>query len=263
MHPFQALAVPEGKVGIHWFGQNSYALKHPSGAIVQVDPYFPRERPPDRFVYAEPPLNEAELKTDFVLLTHDHGDHTCIESLLRTHAAFPECRYIGPPESMANLQENGIAANLTTAVTAGDSATLGPMTAHALWSKPPEGDPEAEIAPPNVQHLGFVVEVGRVRCYITGDAINTFAEHDDLIQAVAAHQPHIGFLTTHPTEGEFPFFAGSVEAALKLGLKAAVPSHYRCFVKRDYDPEPWADMFPADGPTPILIPYNSAIVYPD
>ena len=70
-------------------------------------------------------------------------------------------------------------------------------------------------------------------------------------------------LTTHPTEGEFPHFSGSVEMALKLGLKAAVPSHYRCFVKRDYDPEPWADMFPEDGPKPIIIPYNSAIVYPE
>ncbi len=27
MHAFETLAVPMGHIGIHWFGQNSYALK--------------------------------------------------------------------------------------------------------------------------------------------------------------------------------------------------------------------------------------------
>ena len=33
---------------------------------------------------------------------------------------------------------------------------------------------------------------------------------------LAALKPDIGFLTTHPTEGEFPFFADSVRLAQKL-----------------------------------------------
>ena len=79
MHPLEDLVVPKGSVGIHWFGQSTLGLKDPQGTIVQVDPYYPRERPADRFVHARPPLNEESLRTDYVLLTHDHGDHTCIE----------------------------------------------------------------------------------------------------------------------------------------------------------------------------------------
>ena len=262
MHPFEALTVPYGKVGIHWFGQSSFALKNPAGTIVQVDPYFPGDRPPDRFIHAAPPLDESTLRTDYVLLTHDHGDHTCLESLLRIHAAFPEARYIGPPESMSRLAENGIPEALLSEVTAGESAPLGTMVAHAVWAKPMAGDPAHDIKPSGVQHLGYVVEAGKVNVYITGDPINTLADHDEILHAIAALKPHIGLLTTHPTEGEFPFFGGSVDIALKLGLKAAVPSHYDCFVKRTYDPKEWAAGFPEDGPAPIVIPYDGSIVYP-
>ena len=99
MHAFETLVVPSGHIGIHWFGQNSYALKDAAGTIVLIDPYFPHHRPPDTFISAQPPLNEADLRTDFVLLTHDHGDHTCIESLQRVHAAHPGARFVGPVES--------------------------------------------------------------------------------------------------------------------------------------------------------------------
>ena len=79
MHPFEDIRVAAGTVGIHWFGQSSFALKDSQGTIVQVDPYFPRERPAERYVHPRPPLHEAALRTDFILLTHNHGDHTCIE----------------------------------------------------------------------------------------------------------------------------------------------------------------------------------------
>ena len=57
MHPLEELVVPEGSVGIHWFGQSTLGLKDPQGTIVQVDPYYPRERPSDRIVHARPPRN--------------------------------------------------------------------------------------------------------------------------------------------------------------------------------------------------------------
>lgn len=262
MHPFQALVVPPGSVGIHWFGQNSFALKDSAGTIILVDPYFPRERPADVFIHREPPLDESELPVNYVLLTHEHWDHTFPESLLRIHAAFPKARYYGPPESIARLREKGIPESLLTTLTAGDMVQLGSVTVHAFWSKPPQGAPEEGIQPPDVQHLGYVVEIGGVRVYISGDLINTFAEHDELIAPIARLKPDIGLLTTHPTEGEFPFFAGSVKMAVKLGLKAAVPAHYDCFVKRTYDPKAWAALFPKDGPKPIIIPYNGSIIYP-
>lgn len=261
MHPFSALEVPHGAVGIHWFGQSSFALKDAAGTIVQVDPYFPRERPADRFIHAEPPLDETTLRTDFVLLTHNHRDHTWPGSLERIRQTFAHCRFVGPVESTDNLREHDFPAASLVTVNAGDVVQVGTMRVHVVWAKPPEGAPADNIQAPDVQHLGYVVEVGDVRVYISGDPINTFGDHDELIQPIAQLKPDIGFLTTHPDEGEFPFFDGSVKIAQKLGLKTAVPAHYQCFVKRNYDPQVWAANFPADGPELLLIPYNRSVVY--
>jgi L-ascorbate metabolism protein UlaG (beta-lactamase superfamily) len=261
MHPFAALVVPPGAVGIHWFGQSSFAFKDAAGTIVQVDPYFPRERPADRFIHAQPPLDETTLRTDFVLLTHNHLDHTWPESLLRIAAAFGHCRCVGPEESVANLLEQGVPADRLTTVHAGDSVSLGTMAAHVVWAKPPQGAPEDGIAAPDVTHLGYVVEAGAVRVYISGDPIHTFPDKDALIQPIADLRPQIGLLTTHPSEGEFPFFAGSVKMAQRLGLRTAAPAHYQCFVKRNYDPQAWAAAFPVEGPELLIIPYNRSVVY--
>lgn len=255
------LVVPQGAVGIHWFGQSSFAFRDAAGVVLQVDPYFPRERPAEEFIHAEPPLDEKTLRTDYVLLTHDHGDHTCIESLLRIHAAFPDTHFYGPHESMTRLRASGIPEVFLTSVTAGDTRRLGALKLHAVWAKPPAGVPEDGIPAPDVEHLGYVLDFGMIRVYISGDPINTISRHDDLLESIAAHRPDIGLLTTHPTEGEFPYFEGTVEMARKLKLKAVVPAHYDCFVKRTYDPAIWAAAFPHAGPRPIIIPYNEAIVY--
>lgn len=262
MHPFQALSIPAKKIGIHWFGQSSFAIKDPSGTIVQIDPYFPIARSPSLFIHPDSPLNETTLKTDYVLLTHDHEDHTCIESLLRIHSAFPKAQYIGPPESISRLAGTEIPEELLTKVTAGDQISLGKLTVHSVWAKPQEGVPKERIQPPDVQHLGYVLS-GPVNLYISGDPINTFSEHDELLQPIASLQPEIGLLTTHPTEGEFPFFSGSVETALKLGLESVIPAHYACFAKRTYNPNDWVAAFPEFGPRQIIIPYNDYVVYPD
>lgn len=99
MHPFEDLLVPADGIGLHWFGQSSFGLRHADGTIVQTDPYYPRDRPADRFVHHRPPLLEESLRTDWVLLTHDHGDHTCMETIDRVRGAFPEVRFAGPPRA--------------------------------------------------------------------------------------------------------------------------------------------------------------------
>ncbi|MEZ4860322.1 MAG: MBL fold metallo-hydrolase [Caldilineaceae bacterium] len=262
MHPFTQLQPAADAVAIHWFQQSSYAVKDPQGTTVLIDPYFPHERPAERFVHGAPPVDEADFPVDYVLLTHDHMDHTHPETLQRILQHFPQVRFIGPHESIARLT-NAVGASPDQCVTvaAGDTATAGSMTVQVVYAKPPAGDPAAGIKPPDVTHLGYVVRAGQRVLYFTGDPINTFADHADLVNAVAALQPEIGFMTTHPTEGEFPFFPGCVKMAKGIGLRHVVPAHRSCFVKRDYDPHVWAGHFGPSDPTPLIIPHNSAILY--
>lgn len=261
MHPLTSTQASAGSIAIHWFGQSTFALKDANGTVLLLDPFFPRERPPERFLHAEPPLDEATLRPDLVLLTHNHRDHTCLESLLRIHAAHPRAIFMGPHESTDLLAANEIPDALLTTVEASDSVVQQGVTVHAVWAKPPQGAPAEGIDPPDVTHLGFVIELDGVRVYVSGDPINSFAEHEELLAPIRELKPHIGFLTTHPSEGEFPFFDESVQSAVRLGLDAAVPAHYDCFVSRTYDPQQWAAAFPNEGPRPLIIPYNSTVLY--
>lgn len=262
MHPLASLIVPPGALAIHWFEQSSYAVKDEYGTLVQIDPYFPRNRPADRFVHPESPLDEATLPTDYVLLTHDHLDHTFIESLTRIHQHFPGAKYIGPTESIKHiLHDTTVQPEYTTTMQVGMGVDLRSMVVYAVYAKPPQGDPAHDIRQPDVTHLGYILKAGGHTLYFSGDPIHTFADLDNLVAAVAAYKPELGFLTNHPSEGEFPFFAGCVNMATRIGLKYAVPAHRSCFVKRDYDPQEWAANFPADGPQPLIIPYNSHIIY--
>jgi len=262
MHAFAALAVPEGSIGIHWFEQSAYALKDPRGTTVLVDPYFPHDRPPERFLYPEPPLVESDLPTDFVLLTHDHGDHTNPETLQRMLDGSPEATFVGPRESMERVvTETRARSESAVAIAAGETVEIGTMNVSAVWSKPPQGDPPSGIDPPDTTHLGFVVDAGGVRVYISGDVVRTFHRLDDMVEPVARLRPHIGFLTTHPVEQEFPSFHESAAMAERIGLRTACPSHYACFVQRTYDPTRWAAAFPSDGPETLIVARNSHIVY--
>lgn len=263
MHSLAEATVGTSQIGIHWFEQSSYALRAADGTTLLVDPYFPRTRPAEKFVHTEPPHDEAALRPDAVLLTHDHSDHTCPESLARLHAAFPDVRYIGPAESAARIAaETEIPAAQVEVIAAGDRVQVGGFTVHVVYAKAPEGDPANDIAPPDVTHLGFVLQSAGPAVYVSGDVFNTFAQRDDLVRAVAALRPEIGFLTCHPTEGEFPFFEGSVRMAARIGLRYAVPAHYACFAKRDYDPAAWAEGFKSLPVEPLVIPRNSTVVLP-
>lgn len=262
MHPFSELQVPPKSIAIHWFEQNAYAVKGSSGKIMLIDPYFPHERPSERFIRATAPVEEASLPVAYIVVTHAHGDHTNPETISRIHAAWPEVVVIGPKESIEQVHtETPVNVAHTISIKASQSVALDGFTIYATYGKPVEGDPAAGIKPPHVTHLSVVVELEGIRVYISGDVINNFASRDDLVTPVKSLNPDIGFLTTHPTEGEFPFFEGSVEMAQRIGLKTVVPSHYACFAKRTYDPHAWAAMFPPSGPKPLIIPWNSHVLY--
>src|SRR5262245_2471607 len=125
MHILANLEVPAGAVAIHWFEQSSFALKDSQGVILLIDPYFPHDRPAERFIHPEPPLDEAQLPTHYVLLTHDHGDHTHPETIERIWRHWPQARFIGPEESIEKiLAQTPVDVASTIPIRAGETAEI-------------------------------------------------------------------------------------------------------------------------------------------
>ena len=262
MHSLADMKVDSGTMAVHWFGQNSYALKASTGVIMLVDPYFPHDRPAEQFIHNRPPLYEAELPVDIVVMTHDHSDHTHPETLKRIAAEHADSVFIGPVESKRHVPEIGITPDRFIVMKPGEARTMRGVEIHALLSKPIDGDPVSGIAAPKVTHLGYVIAADGVRIYNSGDSINTIADIDDLVRPIRDLSPQIGFITTHPTEGEFPFLEGGVLLAERCGLKIAFPSHYQCFVKRTFDPQLWKQQFSKSPVEARVVGYNETVVVP-
>ncbi len=49
--------------------------------------------------------------------------------------------------------------------------------------------------------------------------------------------------------------------AQQIGAKTVAPSHYQCFVKRNFDAQEWATTFPVEKPELLIVPYNRYVVY--
>jgi len=259
MYKLDVVTVPANRLVVHWFEQSAFAVKNADGVTVLVDPYFPSDRSPDRFVHSDRPVDPATLRPDLVLLTHDHSDHTHPESIAAIAAGSPRTLFLGPSEAVKHIvTDSGVPSERARTISAGDAVECAGVTVHAVYSKPPAGDSNAGIGKPNTTHLGYVVETGGRTLFFSGDPINTFADLPELTEPIRRLEPEIGFLTTHPTEGEFPFFEGARRLAEAIGLSRAVPSHYECFVARNYDPAGFVDAFAGSDVEVTVIPWNAA-----
>src|SRR5437588_11355294 len=81
-----------GLAAFWWLGQHSFIVKI-AGKRIYIDPYFAassaRQTPPL--------LRMDELgNADIALVTHDHGDHLCPESLSNLATNSPSARFVGP-----------------------------------------------------------------------------------------------------------------------------------------------------------------------
>src|SRR5438874_1124896 len=81
-----------GHAAFWWLGQHSFILKL-AGKVIYIDPYFA----PNPARQTPPLLNYDELSNaDLALVTHDHGDHLCPESLRAICRQSHNCTFVSP-----------------------------------------------------------------------------------------------------------------------------------------------------------------------
>jgi L-ascorbate 6-phosphate lactonase len=261
----RATKVPQGCLAIWNLGQASAllqgplrvqgpqtAMSHPPtagtggtfpGTTVLIDPYLTRSmeiRQPDtEFVreYDAPITPEQLAGVTVVLITHHHDDHLDIDTLIRLHAASPSTTFVVPAPHVHLLTDANIRPDVVIAATAGEKLTVGEVSilpvaaAHTTY----ETDEKGEHL-----YLGYVVNVGDVLVYHSGDTVVT----DKLLSDLDGIRPQIAML---PINGQDYFRSGrnivgnmgmrdAVQLALRIRADMLWPNHYDMFPNNRENP---------------------------
>jgi L-ascorbate metabolism protein UlaG (beta-lactamase superfamily) len=164
-----------GEVELWWLGQAGFALRH-RDRVVLVDPYlsdglaekyrgtvFPHER-----MVPVPLWPETITRCDWYLCTHGHQDH--MDPLtIRGVVGAAGPRFVVPAAEAERAMSRGVPAESLVAIDAGERLVLAPdLVVEAI----PSAHESLELDEQGHQRcLGYVVSIGPVRLYHSGDCV--------------------------------------------------------------------------------------------
>jgi L-ascorbate 6-phosphate lactonase len=209
-------------VTLTWYGQAAFLLRSEAASLI-IDPYFSNAIAGQGFIrlYA-PPVRKGELELDYVLSTHDHGDHLDIETL-RDYLGWKH--FLGPSSCAAHLEREKFPAEKLQLFNRGDRISVGDIKLTAVHAEHTEDS------------IGVIAEVQGKRLYFSGDTLMNPA-----LFSIAEEKPDVGFLCINGKFGNMTW-QEAVVFAHALKLKAAYPCHYDLFAVNAEDPAPFAMAF--------------------
>jgi L-ascorbate metabolism protein UlaG (beta-lactamase superfamily) len=171
-HP---LAEPS-TVALHWLGQAGFAVRW-NGRLFLIDPYLSdslavkyrgKEFPHTRIM--PPPVAPDELRSiDAVFCTHRHSDHMDPGTLPELARTNPGCRVIVPRAELDHAAGLGVGKDMLEGLAAGQSLDLpGGAEVEALASAHEALTVDRKG---NHLHLGYVLKLGALRLYHSGDCV--------------------------------------------------------------------------------------------
>lgn len=166
-----------GEVVLYWLGQAGFIIDLP-GYRVLLDPYLSDSLArkyagtafPHRRMMAAPIVPDELLRLDLVLCTHRHTDHMDPDTLQALAVRFPRLPFVVPAASIDEARKRcGVPDRRLIAVNAGDSVEVLP----GFRVRPVPSAHETLTINAQHQHewLGYVIDVGGVRLYHSGDCI--------------------------------------------------------------------------------------------
>jgi L-ascorbate metabolism protein UlaG (beta-lactamase superfamily) len=202
-------------VTLTWYGQAIFFLRSP-GASILIDPYFSDSIANQGFIRLYAPLpRRGELKADYVIATHDHGDHLDIETL-RDYVGWKRC--YGPPSCVEHLKREGFSAETIGLFKRGDEMPLGGFKLSAVHAEHTEDS------------IGIMVEAAGKKLYFSGDTLM-----NPRLFTIAEKSPDAGFICINGKFGNMTW-QEAVIFAHALRLKNAFPCHYDLFAVNSENP---------------------------
>jgi L-ascorbate 6-phosphate lactonase len=223
-----------GSVVVWWLGQSGFLVKSAEVTLL-IDPYLSEHlttkyegsaRPHVRMTRA--PVRGARLSgIDLVIASHKHSDHLDPGTVPDVLASSPRARLVLPAAILDHAEGLGLPRRRLVGLDAGETHDQPGVRIRALPSAHEGLDTD------NLGHhlyLGFVIEVGGLRLYHSGDSL----AYSGLAAAIGLDPLDVMFL---PVNGRDPSrgvpgnmtAAEAVDLANQVRPRFVVPHHYDMF----------------------------------
>lgn len=222
--------------GILWLGHASFFIRL-NGVSILTDPIFDTPRFVRRYTQVPSQLEHIR-KVDYVLISHDHRDHTDEPSLRKVAAKFPEAVFIGGLRMDDVLNEWKTPSNaVKTAGWFQRYETAGPVKFYFVpvrhWSR-------RGLLDTNWRLWGsYVIESEAATIYFGGDSGyghhyreigELFPKIDYFLIGIGAYEPRWFMEPNHNSPSDV------VKAFRDAGAGTLVPMHYGTFDLSDEPP---------------------------
>jgi L-ascorbate metabolism protein UlaG (beta-lactamase superfamily) len=241
------LAQPAAKgLSLYWLGQAGFVIDA-GGQRLVIDPYlsdslaekyrgrlYPHQR-----MMAAPVTTDGLGDVDLVLSTHQHTDHMDPQTLQPLLGSRPTVKLVAPLAAEGEaLKRSGIGCDRLLLLDAGDR--IDPLPGVSVTATRSAHETLERDAAGHYKFLGYVIEVGGVRLWHSGDTI----PYDGMVAEVAALQPDIALLPVNGRSAELLAngvpgnlaLAEAIDIARGIGAKALIAHHFGMFAFNTVDP---------------------------
>lgn len=165
------------EIYLWWLGQSGFVIRTEKYCLV-TDPYLSttledstKDMGPEMRhirMMPIPVLPEKLTDVDFILCSHDHGDHYDAATVSGILRGSPGCRVIVPPAAAPSLLRDGVPEEKIIRVGEGDMFTIPDLEVTAIRAKHNQFDYTPEYGYP---YVGYIIHTGGVCIYHAGDCI--------------------------------------------------------------------------------------------
>jgi L-ascorbate metabolism protein UlaG (beta-lactamase superfamily) len=237
---------PAEGLSLYWLGQAGFVIDA-GGRRLVIDPYlsdslaekyrgrlYPHQR-----MMAAPVTTDALGDIDLVLSTHQHTDHMDPQTLQPLFGVRPEIKLVAPLAAEEEaLKRSGIGPDRLLLLDAGDR--INPLPGVSITATRSAHETLERDAAGHYKFLGYVIEIGGVRLWHSGDTI----PYDGMIDEVAALKPDIALLPVNGRSAELLAngvpgnlaLAEAIDITKGIGAKALVAHHFGMFSFNTADP---------------------------
>jgi len=245
---------------VTWYGQAGFRLAAGESRIL-IDPFL-TDRPDRRY---RPPAAASDFAdVTLVLCTHEHVDHLDLPFLRAFCAVNPAAMIVVPAPVVQIAADGGVDKSRLAAAVPGEElhdrdATVHPVPAlHGIGGDEPvvyEFSPDG--AP--VRFLGYLLDVGGIRFYHSGDCL----VYPELPGTLAALAPDVLMIPINGRDHmrESRGIVGNMNETEAAWLCAevrpsyAIPMHYECIDGNTGNPGHFASLIrESAAPTTVVIP---------